>query len=191
MLTEDNKRSRSHGLLSALIEKQAQALGIPLVFRAASWENYEEVFISAILEFKKQGVEVGVFGDIDIEEHREWVRKVCSSAFVEAYHPLWKSNRLSLLKQLFELGFKATIVAVKNKTLDRQFLGKTFDLELIEKMKEIGIDPSGENGEYHTVVTDGPIFSEPLSLSIGSQVLKKGYWFLALSLDKKSLCRRL
>jgi len=75
ILTEDNQRSRSHGLLSGLIEKQALALGIPLIFRAASWENYEEAFTSAICALREQGIETGVFGDIDIEEHREWVIK--------------------------------------------------------------------------------------------------------------------
>jgi len=188
ILTEDNKRSRSHGLLSSLIEKQAFALGIPLILRAASWENYEEVFKSAISEFREQGIETGVFGDIDIEEHREWVRKVCSSTSLRAYHPLWKNNRLSLLKQLLEVGFKATIIAIKDKVLDRRFLGKTLDLETIEEMEKIGIDSSGEEGEYHTVVTDGPIFSEPLHLEIGSQVLRSGYWFLDVSVGKDSFC---
>ena len=188
ILTEDNKRSRSHGLLSSLIEKQALALDIPLVLRAASWENYQEVFRSAISEFREQGIETGVFGDIDIEEHREWVRKVCFSASLGAYHPLWKNNRLSLLKQLFEVGFKATIIAIKDKVLDRRFLGKTLDLETIEEMEESGIDPSGEEGEYHTVVTDGPIFSEPLQLENKEQVLRNGYWFLDVSVGKNNLC---
>ena len=181
MLTEDNERSRSHGLPVTLIRKQALALGIPLVVRATSWDDYEVTFLSALREFKRQGVEAGVFGDIDIDAHREWVEQVCCSATIRPYQPLWKQARRRLLEELFETGFKATIVVVKEGTLDRRFLGKTLDADVVSEIEEMGIDSSGEQGEYHTVVTDGPIFSAPLHLDMKRQVLRDGYWFLEVS----------
>ncbi len=181
MLREDGKRSRSHGLSSTLIQKQASCLGIALVTRATSWDNYEATFLSILHDFKKEGIEVGIFGDIDLEEHREWVERVCSSATIYPYEPLWKKARRDLLKELFEAGFKATIVAVKENVLDKQFLGKILNVDLMEKFEGMGIDASGEGGEYHTVVTDGPIFSTSLQLDLKEQSLKDGYWFLDVS----------
>jgi uncharacterized protein (TIGR00290 family) len=179
MLREDGKRSRSHGLPVSLIQKQALALDIPLVVRATSWDNYEETFISATREFKKEGIESGIFGDIDLEPHREWVERVCSSVNIHPYEPLWKKKRRDLLKELFEIGFKAVIVSViKEDTLDKKFLGKTLDANLVREIKKSGIDASGEEGEYHTVITNGPIFSSPIHIEIKGQILRSGYWFL-------------
>ena len=181
MLAEGGERSRSHGLPVALIQKQALALGIPLIVRATSWDDYEVTFISALRELRKDGIEVGVFGDIDIDAHGEWVEQACSAAAIWPYQPLWKKARRHLLEELFEAGFKATIVALKEGALDRQFLGKTLDTDLVGEIESTGIDASGEEGEYHTVVTDGPIFSAPLYLDIKGRILRDGYWFLDAS----------
>lgn len=181
MLTEGGERSRSHGLSVSLIRRQASALGIPVVVRATSWDNYEATFIAALCALQKDGIEVGVFGDIDIDSHREWVERVCSCTAIRPYHPLWKKARRDLLGELLELGFEATIVAVKEGVLDRRFLGTTLNMDVIGEIESIGIDPSGEGGEYHTVVTDGPTFTFALSLEMKEQVLRDGYWFLDVS----------
>lgn len=181
MLTEDNQRSRAHGLPITLLQKQASALGIQLVTRSTSWDDYEAILTSAISEFKKEGVEVGVFGDIDLEAHRQWTERVCSVATIRPYQPLWKKTRCSLLEEFCDAGFKATIIAVKNGILDKQFLGKTLNADIVRQLKDAGIDASGESGEYHTVVTDGPIFSMPLCLNMKRQILRDGYWFLEVS----------
>jgi len=181
MLREDGERSRSHGLLITLIQRQAAALDIPLIARATSWDDYEETFISALYGFKRDGIEIGVFGDIDIDSHREWAERVCFLADIEPYHPLWKEGRRDLLGELFEVGFKATIVAVKEGVVDRLFLGRTLDVEVVAEFEGLGIDVSGEEGEYHTVVTEGPIFSSPIQIETRGQVLRDGYWFLDVS----------
>lgn len=178
MLREDGKRSRSHGLPLDVLEAQAAALGIPLVIRTASWSKYESVFIATLQELKESGVEAGVFGDIDLEEHRLWEEKVCQAAALEAYLPLWKTPRVQLLEEFLALGFRAIVVAASDERMGRKCLGKVLDTELIHEFSRIGIDPSGEEGEYHTVVTDGPIFAESLTLSVGEQTLHSGYWFL-------------
>jgi len=181
MFREGGERSRSHGLTTKLIEKQASSLNIPLITRPATWENYEQTFINALHGFKDDGINVGVFGDIDLDPHLEWVEKVCAKAGIEAYEPLWKCKRGDLLDELFAAGFKATIVSIKESLLDKKFLGMTLSPELIKEFAEIGIDPSGEEGEYHTVVTAGPIFSTPIELDPKEQVSVQGYRFLDVS----------
>ena len=121
MFTEQGDRSRSHGLPLSTIQAQARALGIILVTRDATWDHYETSFLSAIRSFKKEGIEFGVFGDIDLEEHLEWVERVCSSAGIQSREPLWKRDRGELLKEFLQLGFRATIVSVKKGVLDRRF----------------------------------------------------------------------
>jgi diphthine-ammonia ligase len=178
ILREDGARSRSHGLALDVLEAQAASLGISLVTRTASWSEYESVFIAALQELKGAGVQAGVFGDIDLEDHRLWEEKVCAVAGIEAYLPLWKTPRLTLLDEFLASGFKAMIVAANNEKLGKSYLGRTLDRDLVREFGQIGIDPSGEEGEYHTIVTDGPIFSEPARLETGKQKLHDGYWFL-------------
>lgn len=177
MFTENGDRSRSHGLSRQLINEQAKALKIPLQTKEASWNDYEAQFLTGLSNFQRRDIKTGVFGDIDIETHRLWVERVCSSAEVKAYHPLWKKNRRDLLMELIDLGFKAMIVTVKDGVLDKGFLGQILDYRLINELEELGIDACGEAGEFHTVVFDGPIFSFPLQLDLEDQVLKSGYWF--------------
>ena len=178
MLTEEGDRSRSHGLPIGVIQQQAAALGMPLIVYKSSWDDYEETFLSALRQFKREGIGCGVFGDIDLEPHLEWVERVCSSTGISPYEPLWKRSRHDLLEELFGLGFRATIVAVKQETLDTRFLGQTLDKQIILEMEEAGIDPSGEEGEYHTVVTNGPLFSFPIQLESKGDVVRNGYSFL-------------
>ncbi len=181
MLREDGKRSRSHGISFDSLQKQTKALGIPLVTRSTSWDDYEANFISALQEFQKEGIEVGIFGDIDIDEHREWVERVCSYANIKPFLPLWKRSRKELLGELLDLGFKATIIVIKEDKLDKNFLGKTLNKEVIAELETTGIDLSGEIGEYHTIVTDGPTFSYPINLEKKEKKFKDGYWFLDIS----------
>ncbi len=178
MFTEEGNRSRSHGLSFSVIQAQAQALAIPLVVSKTSWNAYETTFLSAIREFKEDGIEYGVFGDIDSECHLEWVERVCSSVGIQPYEPLWKRSHRDLLDEFFQLGFTAMIIAVKQHALDTSFLGRTLNKQAIKDMEEVGIDVSGEQGEYHTVVTNGPIFSHAIEIESRGQILREGYCFL-------------
>jgi len=182
ILSEDGLTSHSHALPKSLIEAQAKSLGLQPVFRSASWHQYQEEFILALHEFKKAGMEVGVFGDIDVDAHREWVRRVCGVAGIVPIHPLWKRNRRELLQEFIGLGFRAQIVVINEKKLHKNFLGKTIEAQTITEMDKVGIDPSGELGEYHTVVTDGPIFSSRVEIKIGGEEHHEGYWFLKVDL---------
>lgn len=138
-MMEDGYRSKAHYLSYDLLAKQASSIGVPLISRSASWEDYERVFSSALQELKKQGVEAGVFGDIDLEGHREWVKKVCEKANLKACEPLWKSARKDLLREFIEAGFQAVVVAVKDGALEKDVLGKTLDWELIKHFERTNL----------------------------------------------------
>jgi diphthine-ammonia ligase len=178
MMAEGGERSRSHGLPKSLLEQQSQRLGIPIVLRSAPWDQYESVFLDALREFKKGGIETGVFGDIDVDANREWVQRMCGETGVEPYHPLWKRARRTLLDEFMDLQFKATVVVIRNDKLSSHFLGSEMDQRTISEMEEAGIDASGELGEYHTVVTDGSIFSSKIVLKIRGRKIQDEYSFL-------------
>ena len=181
MMTEDHHTSRSHGLSRSLLEQQAQQLGIPIVFRSATWGEYEATFLSALHEFNAGGVEAGVFGDIDVESNRDWCLRVCNSTGILPFHPLWKRPRHDLLEEFIDLQFKARIVVTKADKLGSEWLGRAIDRDTLVELEKAGIDASGELGEYHTVVTDGPIFQSGIVLNTREPVLHDGYWFMRVS----------
>lgn len=181
MMEENGLVSRSHALPRAVLEAQSRQLGIPVVFRSATWNDYERVFIEALREFTSQGCGAGVFGDIDVEPHLEWVQRVCGVAGIAAVHPLWKAPRRVLLNEFMARQFKATVVVVEDAKLPDRFLGRSIDPETIAEMEQVGIDASGEEGEYHTVVTGGPIFSGDIALTILGREHHEGYSFLKVT----------
>jgi uncharacterized protein (TIGR00290 family) len=181
MLNDGGERSHSHALPVSLLQKQADALHIPLRTGAATWDTYEAVFINELRQLKAAGVAVGVFGDIDIEDHRLWEEKVCAAANLDACLPLWQEPRLQLVEEFISLGFVARIVTVKDAVLDESYLGRELNTPLVREFLEKGVDPTGEAGEFHTVVTAGPIFKHEVKLQLGPIVKREGYSFISCS----------
>ncbi|MBN1439636.1 MAG: diphthine--ammonia ligase [Anaerolineales bacterium] len=181
MMSEDGHGSRSHGLAREVLEEQARRIGIPIVFRSASWAAYESVFSSALEDFRAEGMAAGVFGDIDLEEHRAWCARVCAAKGLAACHPLWKRPRRELLEDFIGLGFAATIIAARADCLGPEWLGRRIDAQAVAELEKLGIDPSGEAGEYHTVVTGGPIFHSRIRLAAGDPVRHGDHWFLPVT----------
>jgi len=185
MLIENGERSRSHGLSLNLLKKQSESLNIPLSTYATSWEDYETNFITALKEIKESGINIGVFGDIGIEDHKNWVKKVCNKTNMLEYLPLWKKLRRKIVKEFIDYGFKAIIVAVKDdKLLGKELLGRELDKNLIRILEKRGVDPAGENGEYHTLVTGGPIFTNDIEYKLEEKIFFNGYWFQNVSVEK-------
>jgi len=184
MVSEDGRHSRSHGIRAELLKTQAEAMGIPLLQRKTTWKTYEEEFKKAVLDLKRQGIQAGIFGDIDLQEHRDWVERVCKEIEVEPILPLWKGKREDLLKEFIRAGFKAIVVATNADFLGREWLGRQINEEFIEDLKasKIEVDLCGEKGEYHTFVYDGPIFKKSIDFGIGKKMLKDKHWFLNLKL---------
>lgn len=165
MFDETGNRSRSHAVSKDLIQAQAAALGIELVMANASWQTYEEVFIETISDLKTKGCDYGIFGDIDLQAHRDWEEKVCATAEIEAVLPLWNENRLDLVNEFFAENFRAVVVCVNEKFLDAKFCGRLFDEKFIVDLPE-SVDACGENGEFHTFVFDGKLFKNPVNYKV-------------------------
>lgn len=161
VLEESGERNRSHGVPRALLQAQADALGVELIAPAASWREYESRFISTLRELKGRGIDVAVFGDIDLQAHRDWEEKACASVGITPFLPLWQQGRLELARKVLDLGFRALIVCTDSRYLDESFCGREYNAELIADLPA-GVDTCGENGEFHTFVVDGPMFQRPV-----------------------------
>jgi len=178
MLHEEGRVSRGHGLPVALLQAQADALGVPLVTRATTWDDYEATFVPVLHELRDQGVEAGVFGDIDLQAHRDWVEGVCGIAGLGCHLPLWQEPRRRLLGEFLAGGSGATIVAVDSSKLDAEFLGLELDDSVIARLEAAGADACGEEGEYHTMVTRAPLFSRLVPLIWDGSEERDGHYVL-------------
>jgi uncharacterized protein (TIGR00290 family) len=183
MFTEDGERSRSHGLSRAVLEAQAAVIGVPLLSRSATWDDYETAMVDLLREAASRGVTATIFGDIDIPRHRTWEENVCQQAGLSAVLPLWQQDRLAILDEWWSAGFEALIVVARDGVVERRYLGRVLDRPTAAELAAIGVDACGENGEFHTVVTAGPLFREPIRVAIGEQVLKSGCWFQDLLVE--------
>jgi diphthine-ammonia ligase len=179
-ISEDGERSRSHGIKAGVLALQAEAIGIPLIQVKTSWENYEENFKKVVRELKDKGIEGGVFGDIDLQEHRDWVERVCGEVGIKAFLPLWQVRPEELIDEFLRLEFKAMVVATR---LEESLLGKVLDEALVRRISELGSHPCGESGEYHTFVTAGPIFRRALNVTKNEKERRDNMWFLEISAE--------
>src|SRR5262245_53872916 len=177
MLTEDGRRSRSHGLALEVLEAQAASIGVPLLTASATWDDYESAFIDLLGQAKARGATTAVFGDIDIPRHRQWEETVCQKSGLRAALPLWQHDRMALLDLWWSAGFEARIVVARDGVVDRRYLGRVLDCAVAAELAATGIDPCGENGEFHTLVTSGPLFRTPLQIELRNQILKADCWF--------------
>jgi len=185
MVNRDGKRSMSHGLDPQLIAAQADALEIPIVQPQTTWESYEQDFKAALTELKQSGIDGVVFGDMDVEQHKQWVERVCRELELVAILPLWHDEPRRLLDEFVQAGFEAIVVGAKAELLGDEWLGRTLTAELVEELTRLetqsGIHPCGEGGEYHTLVTDGPIFRGRIKVVDSRKVLREGYRFLDIT----------
>jgi diphthine-ammonia ligase len=187
MFTEDDERSRSHGLPKAVLAAQAAQMRFPSITGSASWTDYTPVFVETLRRLKiDQGIEAAVFGDIDLEPHREWCLRVCDTVGIDCLHPLWGEPRDVLVRDCLASGVRASVIAVRDGTLPPSLLGRELDESMLSELGGYGVDLAGEQGEYHTVVVDGPLFATPLKLRHRERVLRDGYWFLDVSLDDET-----
>lgn len=183
MINTDNIHSKSHNLTINALQAQADALGCGLHTGSAEWGSYEEEFIRQLHTFKKDRLINGVFGDIDLEPHREWVERVCGIAGVTAHEPLWLGNRKKLVEECVEIGIKSKIVVVNTAKMPERFLGREIDRELADELEAVGVDACGENGEYHSYVYSAPLFAKEIRMVTGKTHNRDGYAFLDFSVE--------
>jgi uncharacterized protein (TIGR00290 family) len=165
MFDETGERSRSHAVSLEVMQAQAESLNLKLIAPIASWQNYQQVFIEELVKLNAQNIESAIFGDIDLQAHRDWEETVCAAAKIEAVLPLWNENRLDLVNEFLAEGFRSVVICVNEKYLPKEFCGRVFDQEFIGDLPE-GVDACGENGEFHTFVYDGKLFKNPVPYKI-------------------------
>ncbi len=180
VLNEEGKISRSHGIPGAILQQQAAAAGLPLHCISSSWQEYEMHFTNALFSLKNQyDLTHAIFGDIDLQAHRDWEEKVCTNAGLTAVLPIWQQDRKTLVLQMLEAGIETMIVSC-NEVMGEKFIGKILTPELIDELELLGIDSCGENGEFHTLVLDCPLFNERINVTVKQKLLHGNYWFAKL-----------
>lgn len=174
MFSMENNISSAHRLKEQIIKAQASAIGIEHTVGKAKFDDYEQIFVDNLKMFRQEGMSYGIFGDIDIDDHKKWEDEVCMKASMEAFLPLWQMDRREIVQEFLDLGFKAKIIVVNTTMLDAGFLGQDLSNSLLDEIEAYGADACGENGEYHTVVYDGPIFQKPVPLRYRDEIIPVG-----------------
>ena len=165
MFDETGMRNRSHGIPRPILAAQAQALNLELIAPAASWADYESQFVAALKALQGRGFAQIVFGDIDLQAHRDWEEKVCAQSGLAARLPLWGADRAALAQEVLATGIRAMVVCVDSRFLDDTFCGREFDAQFLRDLPA-GVCPCGENGEFHTFVFDSPLMRRPLEIAV-------------------------
>ncbi len=182
-VTEGYERISMHGVRLTLLERQAQALRLPLeqvrIPMRASNEIYEEAMRGLLIRYQKQGVSRVIFGDLFLEQIRSYREKNLAKIGMKGIYPLWLQDTRQLAHHFIEAGFHAILVCIDPKQLDPSFCGREFDRSLLEQLPP-GADPCGENGEFHTFVYAGPVFQQRIPIQRGPIVQREGFWFCDL-----------
>jgi uncharacterized protein (TIGR00290 family) len=179
-LSEDYDRISVHGVRRELLERQAAPIGLPLrkvlIPRDCPNEIYEDCLAAALREAKAQGIRHVAFGDLFLEDIRAYREKQMAALGLQPVFPVWGLDTAQLARDFIGLGFQAVLVCVDSEALDPAFVGRSFDEDLLRDLPP-GVDPCGENGEFHTFVHAGPIFREPVGIRIGRVEGRGRFWY--------------
>ncbi|MDE7244636.1 MAG: diphthine--ammonia ligase [Oscillospiraceae bacterium] len=170
MVNEAVGRSYFHGADAAMLERYSQALALPIITCPADGSTYQTAFEAGLRQAKRMGAEAVCFGDIDIAQNRQWEEDRCAAAGLLPCFPLWQRGREEMVYELIRLGYKCLIKSVNRSVLPMDLLGTYLDEASVAVMKAAGIDICGENGEYHTLAVDGPVFQRPMVFRIGDKM---------------------
>jgi uncharacterized protein (TIGR00290 family) len=199
LVSEEYERVSMHGVRTSLLDKQIMRIGIPLqkilLPETTTMESYDIAIGERFSRFREEGITHCICGDIFLEDLREYREKQLTKVGLKAVFPLWKIDSRKLVNGFIDAGFKAIVTCVDERYLDKSFCGREINNDFINDLPE-NVDPCGENGEYHSFVFDGPLFSEPVKFSKGELVYKKykshstddqdknienGFWFCDLN----------
>jgi diphthine-ammonia ligase len=184
MFDEGAERSRSHGLRPEILVAQAERLGLRRITGRCTWPTYDATFAAALQQAKADAVTHVIFGDIMFDEHRQWAERMCEAAGLTAVEPLFGASTVTLFEEWTASGADALIVTARAALLDETWLGRPLRREMLDAFTQLGVDPCGERGEYHTVVTNSPLFSRPLVVEAGERVQRSGCWALDLVVSR-------
>lgn len=183
-VTRDYERVSMHGVRRVLLERQAEALGLPLheiqISKGATNDEYETKLSDALGAYMKEGVDTVVFGDLFLADIRAYREQFLSRLGLQRpLFPVWGWDTSDFIRAFVELGFKAVVTCVDPKALDKSFAGRLIDKDFLDALPS-SVDPCGENGEFHTFVFDGPIFKHGVKFQTGEVVLRDNFYFCDL-----------
>lgn len=180
-VTDTFHRVSMHGVREELLNQQSNSLGLHLEKVEIPYpcpnEVYEQKMDELLLSYKAKGLTHVVFGDLFLQDIRKYREEKLSQVNVTPVFPLWGENTALLARKLLSVGFRAIIVCVDPKKLDPKYAGCEFDEAFLENLPR-GVDPCGENGEFHTFVFDGPIFRERIRITVGDRVVRDGFQYV-------------
>ena len=185
-LNEQFDRVAMHAVRRELLELQAESLGVPLWTVLLPWpcsnDEYEARMRALCTRAINEGVEAMAFGDLFLADIRTYREKQLAGTGLEPFFPVWQIPTRQLAAEMVASGLKAKITCIDPKVLPVEFAGRDFDLQFLDDLPA-GIDPCGENGEFHSFVYDGPGFWRPISVSVGEIVERDGFVFADLTRD--------
>lgn len=171
-------RVAMHAVRRELVEAQADRVGLPLHAVDLPWpcsnEIYEQKMAAAMADAKDDGVDRVVFGDLFLADIRAYREQALDGSGIDPHFPLWEEPTDRLAREMLDSGIRAILTCVDTAQLPAEFAGRSFDEELLADMPK-GVDPCGENGEFHTFVWDGPGFSAPIDVTVGEVVERDGF----------------
>ncbi len=174
-VNEQYQRISMHGVRTELLEAQAKSIGLPLTImqmpEMPTMETYEQAMKATLTDLVKKGATVSAFGDIFLEDLRQYRETKLQELNLKAIFPLWQLPTDQLIREFIGLGFKTIVTCVNEKYLDKSFAGRIIDEAFLNDLPA-NVDPCGENGEFHTFVFDGPIFKEPIAFEKGEIVYR-------------------
>lgn len=199
-INQDVKRISMHGIREALLDKQVEAIGIPILkvgLTTASNEAYEKQMALTLQKAKAEGIEHVIFGDIFLKDLRAYRENNLSKVGMEAVFPIWNTNTTDLINDFIAKGFETVLCCINDEFLNYNWLGRKIDSTFLEQLPK-NVDACGENGEYHTFCFAGPIFKKEIKFSTHELVYKpymvkttsdgslpeegfeNGFWFIDL-----------
>jgi uncharacterized protein (TIGR00290 family) len=175
-----------HGVRRQILQAQAAAAGLPLtevmIPSPCPNEVYETRMVSAMDAARKDGIETIAFGDLFLEDIRAYREANLAKVDMSAVFPLWQQPTRALARDMVAGGLRAVVVCVDPKQLDASFAGRFYDGDFLRDLPE-NVDPCGENGEFHTLVFDGPMFDAAMPISVGDVVTRDGFVFADVTLN--------
>ncbi|MDC3417562.1 diphthine--ammonia ligase [Aquibacillus salsiterrae] len=182
-ITEGYNRISVHGVREALLEQQAESIGIPLrkmyIPQESSHNIYKERMTEQLKQMKKDGIETVMFGDIFLEDVRAYREELINEQKMQAVFPIWGVPTEQLVKEFLSLGFQTVTTCIDSEKLSNDFLGRTIDDSFIQQLPE-HVDVCGENGEFHTFTFTGPLFDKKINFTVGDIVEKGRFHFCEL-----------
>jgi uncharacterized protein (TIGR00290 family) len=185
-ITRDYDRISMHGVRRTLLRQQVASVGIPLqevsISKGADNAEYESQMGTALDSARSSGIEAVVFGDLFLADVRAYRENLLARHGLAGLYPVWGRDTGAVIRDFLRRGFKAAVVCVDPARLDPAFAGRIIDEAFLAELPP-SVDPCGENGEFHTFVFDGPIFSAPVRFSFGEVVCRDKFWFCDLVPD--------